>query len=296
MPKASTRKAKANRPSPIAKPEVPEVTEKPTKTAKTSKKPTGRKSQPIKSKNNKLEKVFGQASEVEELKGLISMKQGPSVEVTFYALFPFAARAALRLSTQVLGLLTVGGFLYMFAAASYAGAHPHSLIATWVCRPPVYYLPQFLLGMTLAVALKRGFRLRIHPAVPIALLLAYDIAYYKLRAHASPVTRSLLDHTLLITISILAGLIIVAFVQREIAGRKGLLSKRPAMLLGAWSYCFYLLHHSVSRLATYQWGHQPAVTSSKTNAPPGIRTRATSSSGDASRGCAGLTAKSNAAS
>jgi peptidoglycan/LPS O-acetylase OafA/YrhL len=55
----------------------------------------------------------------------------------------------------------------------------------------------------------------------------------------------------------LSALIILAFVQRELRGLKGVLNTKPLVLLGLWSYGFYLIHHSISRLATYEWGRMP---------------------------------------
>jgi len=60
-----------------------------------------------------------------------------------------------------------------------------------------------------------------------------------------------------LSIAILSALIIVAFVQREVRGLRGVLNAKPLVLLGLWSYGFYLIHHSISRLATYEWGRMP---------------------------------------
>lgn len=58
-------------------------------------------------------------------------------------------------------------------------------------------------------------------------------------------------------VAVLAALIILACVQREVRGLRGVLNAKLMVQLGLWSYCFYLLHHSISRLAIYQWGRMP---------------------------------------
>ncbi|MFF0743172.1 acyltransferase family protein [Streptomyces sp. NPDC004111] len=177
-----------------------------------------------------------------------------SVELLFYALFPLAARIAVRLRTRTLAILTGLGLMGMWAVNWWAAATFSSPAEGWIMRNPLVYLPQFLLGMTVALAIRRGWRLPLRPAVPVVLLGLYVYGYYQGRARLAPETVAQLDYLVRPVIAVLSMLIIVAFVQREINGHRGILNNRALILLGAWSYGFYLLHHSVSRLATYAWG------------------------------------------
>lgn len=180
-----------------------------------------------------------------------------SVELLFYALFPLLGRIAVRLRTRFLAVATVLGLMGMWAVDWFATAHYSPSHAGWVMRNPVVYLPEFVLGMTLALAIKRGWRLPLRPVVPVALLIAYVYGYYQGRARLSAGTVAQLDFTVRPIIAILAALIILAFVQREVRGLHGILNTKPLVMLGLWSYCFYLIHHSISRLATYTWGRMP---------------------------------------
>jgi len=180
-----------------------------------------------------------------------------SVELLFYALFPLLGRIAVRLRTRWLALATVAGLIGMWAIDWFATAHFSAPHASWVMRNPIVYLPEFLLGLTLAIALKRGWRLPVRPFVPIVLLFAYVVAYYQGRMRLPHAWVNQLDFTVRQAIAILSVLIIVAFVQREVRGLRGILNAKPLVLLGLWSYGFYLIHHSISRLATYQWGRMP---------------------------------------
>ncbi|RZU50032.1 peptidoglycan/LPS O-acetylase OafA/YrhL [Krasilnikovia cinnamomea] len=180
-----------------------------------------------------------------------------SVEVLFYALFPLLGRVAARMRTRWLVAATAAGLIGMWAVHWFATAHFSRPHAGWVMRHPLVYLPEFLLGMTLALAVSRGWRLPLRPVVPVTLLLGYVFCYYQGRMRLSDPVVAQLDFTVRPVIAILSGLIIVAFVQREVRGLRGLLNARPLVLLGLWSYSFYLIHHSISRLATYQWGRMP---------------------------------------
>jgi peptidoglycan/LPS O-acetylase OafA/YrhL len=180
-----------------------------------------------------------------------------SVELLFYALFPLLGRIAMRWRTRTLAAVTGIGLVGMWATAWISAAVCSPAIAGWVMRLPVVYLPEFLLGMTVALAVKRGWRLPLRPVVPVLLLGAYVVFYYQGRARFPVAAVQQLDYVVRPVIAIFSVLIILAFVQREVRGKRGVLNTKPLVLLGAWSYCFYLIHHSVSRIATYTWGRRP---------------------------------------
>ncbi|GIF24443.1 peptidoglycan/LPS O-acetylase OafA/YrhL [Actinoplanes tereljensis] len=180
-----------------------------------------------------------------------------SVELLFYALFPLLGRVAAGLRTRTLALLTGGGLVGMWAVAWFATAHLSGPHASWVQRHPIFYLPEFMLGMTMALALKRGWRLPLRPFVPITLLFVYVFAYYQGRMRLPHALVQQLDFTVRQCIAILSALIILSFVQREMRGLQGILNSKILVAFGLWSYSFYLIHHSVSRLATYEWGRMP---------------------------------------
>ncbi|WP_433892486.1 acyltransferase family protein [Streptomyces sp. CA-111067] len=180
-----------------------------------------------------------------------------SVELLFYALFPLLGRFVSQLRTRTLVVATGCGLIAMWGVDWSATANLTPAYSAWVMRNPVVYLPEFLLGMTLALAVKRGWRIPLRPVVPVLLLSAYVFGYYQGRERLSPDTVAQLDFTVRPIIAIFSALIILAFVQREVRGLRGILNTRLVVMLGLWSYCFYLIHHSVSRLAIYQWGRIP---------------------------------------
>ncbi|BCJ43641.1 acyltransferase [Actinoplanes ianthinogenes] len=181
-----------------------------------------------------------------------------SVELLFYALFPLIAPIVVRIRTRWLACASLAGLAAMWAINWYSVENFTPATASWVMRHPVLYLPVFLLGMTLALAIQRGRRVPLHPIVPIGALALYTYGYYQVTLRVPKgVLREQLDYTLRPTIALLAALIILSFVQREIVGRRGILNKTLLINLGLWSYSFYLIHHAVSRLSTYEWGRMP---------------------------------------
>jgi peptidoglycan/LPS O-acetylase OafA/YrhL len=180
-----------------------------------------------------------------------------SVELLFYLLFPLLGRLAARCRTRWLAAATVLGLAGMWLTNWIAAVNATPATAGWIMRLPVVYLPEFLLGMTVALAVRRGWRLPLRPVVPVLLLAAYVGVYYQGRPRFPVGVAQQIDYTERQAVAICSVLIILAFVQREIRGKRGVLNTRPLVLLGAWSYCFYLIHHSLSRIATYIWGRLP---------------------------------------
>jgi peptidoglycan/LPS O-acetylase OafA/YrhL len=180
-----------------------------------------------------------------------------SVELLFYALFPLLGRVATRCRTRVLVVATALGLIGMWLTAWISSDVASPATAGWIMRLPVVYLPEFLLGLTVAVAVRRGWRLPLRPVVAVLLLAVYVGVFYQGEKHFSPGVILQLQYTQRPVVALLAVLIVLAFVQREVRGLRGVLNTRPLILLGAWSYCFYLVHHSLSRIATYLWGRIP---------------------------------------
>ncbi|WP_052433996.1 acyltransferase family protein [Streptacidiphilus melanogenes] len=168
-----------------------------------------------------------------------------SVELAFYLVFPFAFRWFERLRTRTLMLISAASMVIVWAVDVYALNYCRPSFETWLMRLPVSYFPQFAVGMAFAFALRRGWRMRLSPWVVLLALVAYVPVY---ATHAVPpygrygiqVEASVRD-----IVAILSVLLITAYVQRELDGRTGLLNRRSLVLLGSWSYCYYLVHQQV---------------------------------------------------
>ncbi|MEU4996791.1 acyltransferase [Streptomyces sp. NPDC021622] len=176
------------------------------------------------------------------------------VEAFFYLLFPCAIRAALRHRTRTLALVAAAGLAAMWALNWWADTHLPAHTAEWVMRHPVARLPEFAAGMVFALAVRRGHRFRLEPPVIVATFALYAVAYCHREAWAWPHLADQLAWTVRPLAAVFAALLITAYVQRELTGRRGWLCSRPMVLLGLWSYAFYLLHQTLNRLSIEAWG------------------------------------------
>ncbi|GGV30839.1 acyltransferase [Streptomyces longisporoflavus] len=177
-----------------------------------------------------------------------------SVEAFFYLLFPFAIRGALRLRTRTLALLAGGGLVAMWLVKWWTVVHLSPFASEWVMRNPVSRLPEFGVGMACALALRRGHRFRLSPPVLLVCLAGYAVVYCHRASWFGPDLSAHLAWTLRPCAAVFSVLFVAACVQRELTGHRGWLCSRPMVLLGLWSYAFYLLHQTVNRLILDTWG------------------------------------------
>ena len=171
-----------------------------------------------------------------------------SVELFFYALWPFAAvlvhRAWGRFAALAVVVFGVDAAIaawvasdgYLHAAAAYVN--------------PALRLGEFLIGMAMAVAVQRGKG----PRVPIALaLIAVLCSALAARTMLSfPMTDYLLVPSY--------ALLIWAAAKADLRGGRSVLGHPVLVYAGKVSFCFYLLHYLVmSAVAKAHLGQPPAV-------------------------------------
>ncbi|MEV1020909.1 acyltransferase [Streptomyces sp. NPDC050264] len=177
-----------------------------------------------------------------------------SVEALFYLLFPFVIRGAYRLRTRTLLGLSGAGIVAMWALNWWTATHLSPFYSEWVMRHPVTRLPEFALGLTLALAVGRGIRVPLSPGVLAAAFAAYTVVYAHRGAWFTDTVTGQLTYSVRPLAAVFSVLVIVAYVQRERDGRRGWLCTPVMVRLGAWSYAFYLLHQTVNRLIVDHWG------------------------------------------
>ncbi|WP_372345097.1 acyltransferase family protein [Streptomyces sp. KL116D] len=177
-----------------------------------------------------------------------------SVEVFFYLLFPLVIRGAYRLRTRTLLALSAAGLVAMWGLNWWAAVHLSPSRAEWVMRLPVTRLPEFALGLTLALAVGRGLRLPLRPGVLAALFAAYTVGYVHRDAWFAEAVADQLAWSVRPLVALFSVAVIVACAGREREGRRGWLCSAVMVRLGAWSYAFYLLHQTVNRLILDRWG------------------------------------------
>jgi len=178
-----------------------------------------------------------------------------TVEAFFYALHPFVTMVLRRLS--LIGALIAAGGVVAFALSTRAAllAFPDSWLSAipW----PVMRLNEFVLGMCLAWAFRKGWMPRIPLAVPLGLLLVWFAIIV-----LSPRIPDLVGMYTFVApygnevATILLALLIVSVASIDLRGRARIMRIRPLVALGEWSYAFYLIHATFIYLALRLFGTQ----------------------------------------
>jgi peptidoglycan/LPS O-acetylase OafA/YrhL len=170
-----------------------------------------------------------------------------SVEVFFYALFPFVVRPLLRLGRSgLLRVLVLAVALAIAVPLLLRPAQQDSGLAFWaIYINPGYRLLEFGAGIALAGLLRRGFRVRIPVAIAMVVAVEAYLAANYVPVYASRVAVTIIPFCLLIFVCAQAD---------ASGGWTGL--RRPVLVrLGQWSFAFYLVHQLLLRVIE---GHVPA--------------------------------------
>jgi peptidoglycan/LPS O-acetylase OafA/YrhL len=168
-----------------------------------------------------------------------------SCEAFFYLVLPFALPRLARLGRtgrwRVIGLLLV--VIGAFAVASVWLTPPEKSITDsylntfgwFVSVCPLGRLPEFLVGAVLALLL-RDDQL---PAVPVwSAAVGVGVGYAA--SYADPIFVTQIG-----VLVVPFALLVVALAQRDLAGRATPLARPSLVLLGEWSYAFYLVHKEI---------------------------------------------------
>jgi peptidoglycan/LPS O-acetylase OafA/YrhL len=174
-----------------------------------------------------------------------------TVEFFFYALHPFLSKVLLPLAKR--GALVVGSVAVAWAFAYRLGVTlwPESWLA--VVPMPVTRLPEFVLGMAIAWAIRAGWRPRVHPVVGVGVLLALVLGMAVGEALGVLLPLRVFGNEF-ITVGV--GLAIVSLTGRALDGKRSGFESRWQVKLGEWSFAFYLVHATVIYLALRVFGYQ----------------------------------------
>jgi peptidoglycan/LPS O-acetylase OafA/YrhL len=169
-----------------------------------------------------------------------------SCEAFFYATLPLFLPALLRQSPAKLRRLAwlCGG---LFAAATGLGFLLHAgnapLLALWVFPP--FRILEFVIGVVLALAVKRGWRSRLSLPGAVAgtligyLLVSQVVNHVVARSDGQRGGARLLGDVLVLPLVVV---LIGAAATADLGGRRGLLATSPLVRLGDWSFALYLFH------------------------------------------------------
>lgn len=169
-------------------------------------------------------------------------------EAFFYLSFPFLIVPLVRASNRALTTVIVASLALVALAPQIAAFAPGVLSSA---STPLLRLPEFVIGMTLAVMMKRGewMPLRLGIAVPLA------VAGYAL-SEAPTVPGTDIHPGLAATVGFYA-LLVASLANADARGRSTFLARPLWQELGRVSFAFYLVHLLVIASVSSGWpdGH-----------------------------------------
>ncbi|MCK2026918.1 acyltransferase [Microbacterium sp. SSW1-47] len=178
-------------------------------------------------------------------------------EAFFYALHPWISRVLVPMAKRGALLLAVGVVAYAFVYRAVALFAPDLGLAA--LPVPVQRLPEFVLGMALAWAIRSGWRPRIHPLIGVAAPVAVILAHYASGRFiptwsVTPAISGMLNE--LFTVA--CGIAIVSLAVHALRGGRLWFASKWQVRLGEWSFAFYLVHATFIYVALRVFGYQPA--------------------------------------
>jgi peptidoglycan/LPS O-acetylase OafA/YrhL len=170
-----------------------------------------------------------------------------SDEAFFYAGFPFLVRRAERRTVAELGLVAAVCIALTWAVYAWVRYTPPDsrLLVSLVSHSPLYRLLEFLLGVCIAMAIRKGWRTRVPVWAAIGLVAAVVLFLCLWTRH--PEWSSFARPAIIANQATgpCYALLIAAVASHDIRAGGSWLSSRPLVALGKWSYAFYLVHATV---------------------------------------------------
>jgi peptidoglycan/LPS O-acetylase OafA/YrhL len=175
-----------------------------------------------------------------------------SCEAFFYGLFPALMGRLRRVRMRTLVELVCACVVVLWIIRiglwiAYPPTHRVTSLegydpAVFAIYSPIARLPQFLIGMAVAIAVRRGWR-AVSVRTAVLALLVPMVVLWLLRDQAfrSAVLFDAVDTA----VTPFFALLIAALARRDLDGGRSFLRSRPMVRLGLWSYAFYLFQFTV---------------------------------------------------
>ncbi|KQV06020.1 acyltransferase family protein [Leifsonia sp. Root112D2] len=178
-----------------------------------------------------------------------------SCEAFFYALHPALHRAFQGLTKRGALWATVGVIALAFAYRIAVIAWPSSWLGSLPL--PITRVSEFIIGIGIARAMIAGWKVRIKPLW--AYLLGAGLilwVFISVRWEGDNAVVRFILQTSNEWIIIACAVTIAAVAWRDVTGGQSILRWRPLVVLGEWSYAFYLVHATFVYIALSLFGGQ----------------------------------------
>jgi peptidoglycan/LPS O-acetylase OafA/YrhL len=162
-----------------------------------------------------------------------------SAEMFFYLMFPIVFLGLRRLNARAAAAVLVIALIFVIAIPLTLRPTEPAGIGYWaIYLFPVTRIFEFIVGMSLAMVLRRGARFPVPVAATAILALAVSVASNWLPLYGLLVASTAIPFVLLLACA--------ADADRE--GKGSVFAWRPIVKLGEWSFAFYLVHLVVLRV------------------------------------------------
>lgn len=169
-----------------------------------------------------------------------------SCELFFYALFPAVIRRAASAPIRVLASCFAGVLALMLAGDVLARSALAAPAASYVLTvSPAYRVLQFLLGVLLAVAVRRGRLAGVRLLPSLACVAALPVLLWAPLPYLEGPLVSVVVSVRSVAVPLAYGMLIVAAARRDVDGRPSMLRHGLLVRLGHWSFALYLVHLTV---------------------------------------------------
>ena len=190
-----------------------------------------------------------------------------SDEAFFYLLFPFIAVVLFRFRARVLvgvaGVLVAVNLALGILMIPEDGVVGRTFWRDMVLSSPAGRLPEFVVGMALAAALRTGWRCPVSRRRAVLLMCLAVLVMRQWLVRPGGTSNYLAPALANEIFTPFFALLIVAVASGELRGERSMLSRRGFVRLGEASYSFYLVHFTVTFAAIRYLG----LTSGQPNLP-----------------------------
>ena len=156
---------------------------------------------------------------------------------------------ARRVGLKLVGLAVATALVLgaIFIVARWSPEWFSARIVGWLLYiSPLFRVGEFLLGVALAAALKRGFRVPIGVIPGVLLVALWFHTEYRLSPQYFGLELRVLTANLsYVVLPLLFASVIASVAQLDCDGARSVLRTKPMVLLGQWSYALYLVHATI---------------------------------------------------